>query len=272
MKKVLIVAILMGLLGMIPVAALAQAGAPGLVGGHHEGDLPDEGTVTVTSLGGQLLGTGIIDTDSGLFSFNISVPSQFKKVHINATFANGEVGVDQLTGNSCDLDVTGAGVLLCQKASVLPTIQRFNVNFEIGNAAGPPPSTCDREIEKTVTPHHVQSGQQVTITLTVTNVGKADCPVVDGINVADPQPTGLTFVGPVLANNPAWSCGFSGPGVIAFCTATSPLLPGPQNAVTITFEATVTAPPGSTIQNCAEVTNVGDAVQTNNTSCVIIQV
>jgi uncharacterized repeat protein (TIGR01451 family) len=131
---------------------------------------------------------------------------------------------------------------------------------------------CDREIKKTVTPNPVKSGDPVIITLTVTNVGTAPCPVVPGINVADPQPSGLTFQPPVSANKPGWSCGFSGPGVIAFCTATSPLLPGAANAVTITFTAKVTAPPGSQIQNCAEVTNVGDAVQTNNKSCVTINV
>jgi hypothetical protein len=42
--------------------------------------------------------------------------------------------------------------------------------------------------------------------------------------------------------------------------------------VTITFTATVTAPPGSQIENCAEVTNVGDANQANNKSCVTLQV
>ncbi|MBI1741723.1 DUF11 domain-containing protein [Candidatus Acetothermia bacterium] len=131
---------------------------------------------------------------------------------------------------------------------------------------------CDREIKKTVTPNPVKSGQQVTITLIVTNVGTAACPVVAGINVADSQPIGLTFQQPVSANKPGWSCGFSGPGVIAFCTATSPLLPGSANAVTITFKAMVTAPPGSTIQNCAEVTNVGDANQANNKSCVTVSV
>jgi uncharacterized repeat protein (TIGR01451 family) len=34
----------------------------------------------------------------------------------------------------------------------------------------------------------------------------------------------------------------------------------------------VTAPPGSQIQNCAQVTNVGDANQANNNSCVTISV
>jgi uncharacterized repeat protein (TIGR01451 family) len=143
---------------------------------------------------------------------------------------------------------------------------RTDINF--GNKMG----VCDREIKKTVTPNPVPSGQPVNITLTVTNVGTAACPVVPGINVADPQPSGLTFQPPVSANKPGWSCGFSGPGVIAFCTSTSPLLPGAVNAVTITFTAKVTAPPGSQIQNCAEVTNVGDAVQTNNKSCVTINV
>jgi uncharacterized repeat protein (TIGR01451 family) len=147
------------------------------------------------------------------------------------------------------------------------------VTFNNNKSCVPIQVTCDREIKKTVTPNPVQSGQTVTITLTVTNVGTAACPVVPGINVADPQPLGLTFQPPVSVNRPGWSCGISGPwpGVVT-CTATSPLLPGPANAVTITFTAKVTAPPGSTIQNCAEVTNVGDANQTNNKSCVTIQV
>lgn len=138
----------------------------------------------------------------------------------------------------------------------------------VGRGAG----QCDREIKKTVSPNPVPSGGTVTITLTVTNVGTAPCPAVGGINVADPQPTGLTFntANPPTVNKPGWSCGFSGP--IAFCTSTSPLLPGAANAVTITFTATVTAPAGSQIQNCAEVTNVGDANQANNKSCVTINV
>ena len=131
-----------------------------------------------------------------------------------------------------------------------------------------PGGVCDREIKKTVTPNPAQSGQQVAVTLTVTNIGTAPCPVVAGINVADSQPSGLTFQLPVSANKPGWSCGFSGPGVIAYCTSTSPLLPGAANAVTITFTAQVTASAGSTIQNCAEVTNVGDANQANNKTCV----
>nr|BAL59487.1 hypothetical protein HGMM_OP4C123 [Candidatus Acetothermum autotrophicum] len=137
-----------------------------------------------------------------------------------------------------------------------------------------PPGVCDRQIKKSVSPNPVPSGGTVTITLTVTNVGTAPCPVVAGINVADPQPAGMTFntAVPPTANKPGWSCGFTPPGPTAFCISSSPLLPGSTNAVTITFTAKVTAPPGSQIQNCAEVTNVGDANQANNKSCVTITV
>jgi uncharacterized repeat protein (TIGR01451 family) len=153
------------------------------------------------------------------------------------------------------------------------TVPPSPVNVFFGNKRA---GVCDREIKKTVTPNPVASGGTVTVTLTVTNVGTAPCPVVAGVNVADPKPAGMTFNPPVSVSNPGWSCGISGPsgnwpGGVA-CIATSPLLPGAANAVTITFTAKVTAPPGSQIQNCAEVTNVGDAVQTNNKSCVTINV
>jgi hypothetical protein len=154
------------------------------------------------------------------------------------------------------------------------TVPPSPVNVFFGNKRA---GVCDREIKKTVTPNPVASSGTVTVTLTVTNVGTAPCPVVAGVNVADPKPAGMTFNPPVSVNNPGWSCGISGPSGTwpggVQCTATSPLLPGAANAVTITFTATVTAPPGSQIQNCAEVTNVGDdADQTNNKSCVTIQV
>ncbi len=154
------------------------------------------------------------------------------------------------------------------------------VNVFFGNKKA---GVCDREIKKTVTPNPVQSGGTVTITLTVTNVGTAPCPVVAGVNVADPKPTGMTFNPPVTVSGggaAGWACFITGPSGAwpggVQCTATSPLLPGPANAVTITFTATVTAPAGSQIQNCAEVTNVGEpatpAAQANNKSCVTITV
>jgi uncharacterized repeat protein (TIGR01451 family) len=147
----------------------------------------------------------------------------------------------------------------------------MNINF--GNKQG----VCDREITKTIMPNPAQSGQQVTITLTVTNVGTAACPAVPGVVLADPQPTGMTFQPPVSVTGSGaagWNCFISSPSGAwpggVQCTATNPLPPG--TGVTITFAATVTGTPGSQIQNCAEVTNVGDANQANNKSCVTLQV
>ncbi|MCS7158328.1 MAG: LamG domain-containing protein, partial [Blastocatellia bacterium] len=162
-----------------------------------------------------------------------------------------------------------------------PTTQTVNVtpgqlvNLTFGNRQG----VCDREIRKTITPNPAQSGQTVTITLTVTNVGAVACPAVAGVVVADPRPTGMTFNPPVTVSGggaAGWACSITGPSGAwpggLQCTSTSPLLPGSANAVTITFTATVTAAPGSQIRNCAEVTNVGDANQANNQSCVTLQV
>ncbi len=146
-----------------------------------------------------------------------------------------------------------------------------NINF--GNKQG----VCDREIGKSITPSPAQSGQQVTVTLAVTNVGTAACPAVAGVVLADPQPPGMTFQPPVSVTGSGaagWSCFISGPSGAwpggVQCTATNPLSPGA--GVTITFTAMVTAPAGSQIENCAEVTNVGDANQANNKSCVTLQV
>jgi uncharacterized repeat protein (TIGR01451 family) len=155
------------------------------------------------------------------------------------------------------------------------TVPPSVTNIDFGNKQG----VCDREIKKTITPNPAQSGQSVTITLTVTNVGTVECPVVPGVIVADPQPPGMTFNPPVTVSGggaAGWSCSITGPsgswpGGLQ-CTSTSPLLPGAANAVTITFTATVTAPPGGQIENCAEVSNVGDVNQANNKSCVTLQV
>jgi len=149
--------------------------------------------------------------------------------------------------------------------------QTANLNF--GNIEK---GKCDLLIEKTVSPDPVASGGTVTITLTVKNVGTSACGPIPGIIVADPWLVGLTNPSSVVVNvvnNPApsagpWTTGFSGGEI--WGTNPTPLPPGYE--VTFTFTATVTASPGSMIQNCSEVSNVGDADQTNNHSCVTIQV
>ncbi len=153
--------------------------------------------------------------------------------------------------------------------------QLLNLNF--GNKTAVV-GTCDLAIKKSATPNPVQSGGQVTVSLAVTNVGAGPCsPGAVAIQMQDIKPAGLIFnptVVVVVGSNPQpaagpWNCSFIGGNLS--CPNYSTLQPGYQ--VTFTFTATVTAPAGSTIQNCATVTSLpGDANQTNNLSCVTINV
>jgi uncharacterized repeat protein (TIGR01451 family) len=149
------------------------------------------------------------------------------------------------------------------------------VNVTFGNKR-----PCDLQITKTVNPNPVQSGQQVTITLTVTNVGGM-CPrePVIGYIVQDPKPAGLTFNSPpgppVQSGGSAnWRCGLDPNGNLSCFTLLDPLPSG--YSATFTFTATVTAPPGSQIQNCGTVNGLNDPLNPanpgNNQSCVTLQV
>ncbi len=141
------------------------------------------------------------------------------------------------------------------------------VNLNFGNTG-----RCDLAIRKSISPNPVQSGQQVTITITVTNVGTGSCGPgpFPGTVVQDPQPAGLTFVAPPVANQPGWQCSLGIPTGDASCANPNPLPPG--YSVTFTTNATVTAPLGSSIQNCATVKNQNDNTTANNQSCVTLNV
>jgi len=131
----------------------------------------------------------------------------------------------------------------------------------------PPVGKCDLAMRKSVSPNPATSGQPVTIALTVTNVGTGPCGL-DTV-VQDPRPQGLTFTAPPVANQPGgWACSL--PGGNAFCVTAGMLPPG--YTATFTFTATVTAPPGATITNCATVSNLADINPVNNQSCPTIQV
>jgi uncharacterized repeat protein (TIGR01451 family) len=136
---------------------------------------------------------------------------------------------------------------------------------------------CDLKITKTVQPNPVPSGQQVTITLTVQNVGTAPCPPgpFPGTIVRDNKPTGIgSFTLTPATAPPGWQCGLEVPSGNLTC-ATPNTLPVGYSA-TFTFTGTVTAPPGSQIQNCATVNNQNDPLNPanpgNNQSCVTINV
>jgi uncharacterized repeat protein (TIGR01451 family) len=137
-----------------------------------------------------------------------------------------------------------------------------------------PSGVCDLKITKTVSPNPVQSGGQITVTLTVQNIGTASCgPMPGGILVADPNTPGLVFTVAPVPNQPVWTCGLTGPGSGIFCSAPGLVMP-PNYSVTFTINnVNVTAAAGSTLQNCAVVTNTGGNTNpANDQSCVTIQV
>jgi uncharacterized repeat protein (TIGR01451 family) len=138
-----------------------------------------------------------------------------------------------------------------------------------------PVGKCDLQIRKSVTPNPVQSGQPVTITLTVQNVGTAPCGP-DTV-VQDPPTPGLTVPSQTVAigqsgGTAAWGCLILGGGVQCVTASTLPV----GYTATFTFTATVTIapPPGgvANIQNCATVKNPSDTNPANNQSCVTINV
>jgi large repetitive protein len=142
-----------------------------------------------------------------------------------------------------------------------------------------PKEKCDLKITKTVQPNPVPSGQQVTVTLTVQNVGTGPCGP-DTV-VQDPPTTGLTVLSQQVGvsqsgGTATWGCLILGGGVNCVTASTLPV----GYTATFTFTATVTVapPPGgvANIQNCATVNNPNDPLNPakpgNNQSCVTLQV
>jgi hypothetical protein len=141
---------------------------------------------------------------------------------------------------------------------------RTDINFGNKKTEEKP---CDLVIRKSVSPNPVQSGQPITVTLTVINVGG---PCGPNTVVQDPATTGLSVPSQVVAVSQlpsvaTWGCAIYAGGVVQ-CITASTLPPG--YSATFTFTATVTVP--GSIPNCATVTNPNDTNLTNNQSCVTI--
>jgi uncharacterized repeat protein (TIGR01451 family) len=185
--------------------------------------------------------------------------------------ANGSVSV------TYTFNVTappGTAVQNCATVSNSTDTNPANNQSCVTTPVVPGVTVCDLKITKAVSPNPVQSGQQVTITLIMQNVGTGSCPPgpqIFGTAVQDPRPAGLTFTAPPVPNQPGWQCSLGVPTGNASCGGPGLTLP-PNYTVTFTLNATVTAPAGSTIQNCATVTNQNDTNPANNQSCVTIQV
>ncbi len=131
---------------------------------------------------------------------------------------------------------------------------------------------CDLEIKKSISPTPLVSAQPATITITVTNVGKAPC---QGVTTVTDGPLTWLRVVSVAQGGSLWNCSTAppNPGATVTCTwnaSIQPVPPGPLPTITIT--GNVTAKPGSSVTNCATVTNVNDTNPANNQSCVTVPV
>jgi uncharacterized repeat protein (TIGR01451 family) len=155
-------------------------------------------------------------------------------------------------------------------------IQRGPIDIFVGQsrctATGPdvvvedPPTGCDLSVVKAMKPDQPASGEPITVTVTVTNVGTDACPAAGkqgNTRVVDQKPPGL-ILGIPTADKVGWACGdIAGDQT---CTSSTPLQPG--DTVTFVMQAIVTAGAGDTVRNCAVVENPSDGNLVNNTSCV----
>lgn len=139
------------------------------------------------------------------------------------------------------------------------------VTFSLRNP--PPPPTGDLAVTMNAAPNPLLSGQNVTYSINVANLGPS---VVENMVMTDVLPAGTTFVS-CTTNFFAGTC--TGPAVGSSGTVTgaiSSLQPAPfGSAINFTIVAKVTAAPGSTIQNTASATSFrADPNSANNSVTV----
>lgn len=198
------------------------------------------------------------------------------QVTANSNCVSGTLVTDA-NGNACGDFYPGTYTIVEQAqpgwTATTPTTQTMTVQSgqTINVAFGNKQEGCDLLIRKSISPNPAQSGQQVTVSLSVINVGTGTCQASPGTIVQDIKPAGLTFNQPVtigqsggLAN---WACSVASD---LTCLSQNSLPPG--YSATFSFPATVIAPPGSSIQNCSTVTNANDTNLANNRSCATLEI
>jgi len=149
------------------------------------------------------------------------------------------------------------------------TVPPAHTDLNFGNKKKEEEAKCDLKIEKKVEPSPLVSGQQATVSITVTNVGNGPC---QGVTTMTDGPLPWLQVTSVAQGGSLWNCSVAppNPGATVSCTWNAPVPPGPLPTITIT--GTVVASAGSQIENCATVSNQNDINPQNNQSCVTLQV
>ena len=184
---------------------------------------------------------------------------------------NGAItGITDGNGNSCvEVPVGGTYTITEQlqpgwTPTTPPTVQvsvPYAHHVVFGNRRV---GRCDLGVTKSVSPSPVVSGQQATVTITVTNLGTDNCR--GPTTVKDVLPAGLTFVS--ASAPPGWTCSHTGGTVTCIYSGSLPA----GSVSTITIRVNVTAKPGATLENCAEVINTNDTNPANNKHCIKIRV
>lgn len=138
------------------------------------------------------------------------------------------------------------------------------VSFALKNP--PPPPTADLSVSINASPNPLLSGQQVTYNILISNLGPS---FTEDVVMTDVLPAGLTFV----------SC--TSEHIVSTCTNNNGIVTGsisqlqaPTGDSSIGFRitATVTAAPGSSIQNSASVTAFRPDPNPNNNSASVTSV
>lgn len=134
------------------------------------------------------------------------------------------------------------------------------VNENNESTVSVPVADLDVKLVKSVNVATPQSGQTLTYTLTVQNLGAE---AATGVVVTDTLPAGISF------NASASGCTAAGSTVT--CNIAN-MAGSTQQALTFTANVSATATDGTALQNCAKVQAAGDKDASNNDSCATVTV
>jgi uncharacterized repeat protein (TIGR01451 family) len=136
-----------------------------------------------------------------------------------------------------------------------------SVTFALRNP--PPPPTADLSVRVTSNPHPVFPGQNITYTVSVTNLGPSNAELVV---MTDVLPAGTTFVS-CTTSHVFGTCTNSGSTVTGRFNTLQPF--PSESGVTFTIVAKVDAGPGTALQNTASASGFRPDPNSTNNSAIV---